>query len=278
MYSDNSHYIAANKANWNDRVRVHIQKNDTYDIEGFKKGKLSFVANEHEELGDVRGKSLLHLQCHFGLDTMSWTRLGARAVGLDFSEEAIKVAEQLRDELGMDTRFVCANVYDADKVLDEQFDIVFVSVGAIVWLPDLMKWGRIVSKLLKPGGLLYLKDSHPLADICEWDDEKGLYPAYPYSFGEPLEFDESFTYTSNTKEGDIQNTKNYQWIHSFASIINAISSAGLCISALKEHHELFFRRFPVMTRNQRGQWELPEPWHDKVPLSFTLFAQKSTIA
>ncbi|RMG20881.1 MAG: class I SAM-dependent methyltransferase [Methanobacteriota archaeon] len=264
-------YMEANRLNWNDRVPIHLRKNDIYDLDAFRAGKLSFCANEHLELTEVKGKRLLHLQCHFGLDTMSWTRLGAKAVGIDFSEEAIQIAENLKKELGLDTEFICCNVYDVPERIDEKFDIVFTSVGALTWLPDLEKWARVIFQMLKPGGRLYVKDSHPASEVFEYINGE-LKVHYPYFRGrEPFRFEEDSTYTSSSKKGEIRHATTYQWLHSFSYILNSVIQAGLQIDKILESPHGFFKRFPPMQRNEDGVWEYPG---NPIPLTFTLFASK----
>src|SRR5260370_38981346 len=120
-----------------------------YEVAGFKAGRISLHELELAEVGDVRGKSLLHLQCHFGLDTMSWARLGATVTGLDFSGEAIKLARSLSDELKIPARFTCADVYDAWPAVGDQFDVGFTSHGAITWLPKFRRLAQINAPWLK---------------------------------------------------------------------------------------------------------------------------------
>ena len=149
MDSD-KHYFETNKATWNEKVKVHV-KSAMYDLEAFKAGKNSLMPYEREALEPVKGKSLLHLQCHFGQDTLSWSRLGAKSVGVDISNEGIDMARQLNTELGLDAQFVCCNVLDTSKHIDEAFDIVFTSYGVIGWLPDLKPWGQMIAERLKSG-------------------------------------------------------------------------------------------------------------------------------
>ena len=137
--SENKKYFEVNKATWNEKVKVH-SKSEMYDLEAFKKGKTSLMKYEVDALGDVKGKSLLHLQCHFGQDTLSWSRLGAKCVGVDLSNEGIKLAQQLNEELNLDAEFVCCNVLDTSDYIKDKFDIVFTSYGTIGWLPDLKPW------------------------------------------------------------------------------------------------------------------------------------------
>ena len=142
--------LLVNRQNWNERTPVHAAT-EFYDVEGFKSGRITLTDVERREVGDVDGKTLLHLQCHFGLDTMSWARLGAKATGVDFSDAAIDLARSLNDEMKLDTRFIRSDVYDLPDVLDEEFDIVFTSYGVLVWLPDLDRWASTIQRLLRPG-------------------------------------------------------------------------------------------------------------------------------
>jgi SAM-dependent methyltransferase len=157
--------LAANRANWNDRTRVHLES-EFYDVDGWLRDGRPLRVYESEALGDVGGLSLLHLQCHFGLDTLTWARHGARVTGLDFSDEAIEAARDLAQRAGLDdrARFVCSDVYDATSALGhETFDIVYVSLGALCWLPSVDRWAEQVAALVAPGGRFYIHDVHPLA-------------------------------------------------------------------------------------------------------------------
>jgi 2-polyprenyl-3-methyl-5-hydroxy-6-metoxy-1,4-benzoquinol methylase len=153
-------YYEVNRKRWNELVDIHV-KSDEYDLEGFIAGKNSLHSIELEALGDVSGKSLLHLQCHFGLDTLSWGRLGARVTGVDFSETAIELARSLAARIGVDAEFICSNVYDFPKHLDGKFDVVFTSYGALCWLHDMEAWAEIVSRYLRPGGTFFMAEFHP---------------------------------------------------------------------------------------------------------------------
>ena len=157
----NNDYFKTNKATWNEKVTVHAQSN-MYDLEAFKNGKPSLMPYELEALGDVNGKSLLHLQCHFGQDTLSWSRLGAKCVGVDLSDEGINLARKLNNELNLDAKFACCNVLDTSKIIKETFDIVFTSYGVIGWLPDLKPWGKMIFEKLNKGGTFFMAEFHPI--------------------------------------------------------------------------------------------------------------------
>jgi SAM-dependent methyltransferase len=167
-----------NQAMWNERVPLHLRSR-LYDLPKFKAGALSLRSHEIADLGDVRGKELIHLQCHFGKDTLSWARLGAHVTGLDFSEGAVRAAIALAAEIGVDARFVTADVYDAPEALGgHTFDIVYTGVGALCWLPDMTRWAKVVFNLLQPGGELYLYEFHPLKWIFGETDKPEIIDAY----------------------------------------------------------------------------------------------------
>jgi 2-polyprenyl-3-methyl-5-hydroxy-6-metoxy-1,4-benzoquinol methylase len=162
------HIFAANKASWNKRAAIH-KDSAFYDLDAFKKGKSSLNKVELAALGNVTNKRLLHLQCHFGMDTMSWAREGAIVTGVDLSDEAIRLAREINQELALNAEFICSNIYDLVNeegkpvagLQSESFDIVFTSYGTIGWLPDLDQWAGIISLYLKPGGTFYIVDFHP---------------------------------------------------------------------------------------------------------------------
>lgn len=163
-------WLDINRANWEDRVPIHLAS-DFYDVDGFRAGADALRCYEVEEVGDVRGRRLLHLQCHIGLDTLSWGRRGALVTGLDFSPSAVDCARSLAREIGQSTaRFVTSDVYRAVEALDgETFDVVYTGVGALCWLPDIPRWARVVSELVTPGGFLYLNEFHPVTDMLDED-------------------------------------------------------------------------------------------------------------
>jgi ubiquinone/menaquinone biosynthesis C-methylase UbiE len=188
-------FIKANKDIWEDRVAVH-KESKFYDVETFLKGKQTLDPIELDEVGDVSDKSLLHLMCHFGMDTLSWSRLGAKTTGVDFSENAVKLAGDLSNQIGVDARFIASDIYKLPEVLDDEFDIVFTSGGVLTWLPDLNEWAKIVAKYVKRGGFFYIREFHPFPYVFD-DDEEGenFRLRYPYfTPEEPLEFEANSSY------------------------------------------------------------------------------------
>lgn len=259
-------YFETNKEVWNRYVSIH-EKSKTYDLDAFKKGKSSLHFIEKEELGDVSGKSLLHLQCHFGMDTLSWARLGAKVTGVDFSEEGIKLAKPLAQELSIDARFVQSNVYDLPQVLDDKFDIVFTSYGVLAWLPDLKKWGRVIHDFLKESGVFYMVEFHPVLGMFD-DDGK---PKDPYFHNdEPIKYEGSGTYA----EPDVDFFHaTYEWFHSMSDIVNALIEAGLQIEFLHEFPFSICGDRPFLEKGKDGLWRHRDK-NVRIPLMFSIKAKK----
>ena len=260
--------LKTNLTKWNAVVPVHA-RSKMYDVAGFKAGRISLHELELAEVGDVRGKSLLHLQCHFGLDTMSWARLGAEVTGLDFSDEAIKLARSLSDESKIPARFICADIYDVPSAVDQQFNIVFTSYGAITWLPDMPRWGQIIARSLKPGVFFYIADQHPFASIFDnRDDSSHLAIQYPYFHREIITTSGGQDYADPSYKNEHDNA---EWIHTVDSILSALVEAGLQIEFFHEHSACPWQMFPFCERAGPGLWHIRG---DLIPLIFSLAARK----
>ena len=260
--------LQVNRTNWNERTPVHAAS-EFYDVEGFKAGRMTLHDVERREVGDVSGKTLLHLQCHFGMDTMSWSRLGARATGVDLSDAAIELARSLCREVNLDTRFICSNVYDLPGVLDEQFDVVFTSYGVLCWLPDLDKWASVVASHLKTGGVFYIVDGHPAMNVFEESDAGELRVTYPYFHTEFLWEGGEPSYAGS----GIIESPVYEWHHSLGEIVTALIDAGLRIEFLHEFAFSTYRAYPMMTKGDDGYWRFPES-NDSLPQLFSIRATK----
>ena len=208
--------LAVNRNNWDERTPAHAVS-DLYDVEGFKKGRITLTDIERQEVGDVSGKTLLHLQCHFGLDTMSWSRLGAKATGVDFSDTAIGLARALNEELGLGVRFISSNIYDLPDALEEQFDIVFTSYGVLNWLPDIARWAEVVRNHLKPAGVFYIVEFHPFAAVFEASETGDMVPTYRYFHHELFFEGGEPSYAGK----EIIETPTYEWQHSLSDIVCA---------------------------------------------------------
>ena len=250
-------------------------KSRYYDVDGFKAGKLTLNPIERDALGDVSGKSLLHLQCHFGMDTMSWARLGARATGVDFSENAIDIARRLNDEVDLDVRFIQSDIYDLPNVLDEQFDIVYSALGVLCWLPDIDRWAKVAANHLKPGGTLFLMDGHPVHHMFQSDedceeDASNLRVHHSYWHGaEGVRYvgdEPSYASGDTVIAGD-----TWEWQHTISSVINAIIGAGLRLTRFNEHPESTYAAIRGMTKSEDGWYRLPEDGPE-VPMLYSLTA------
>lgn len=225
---DNKTYFEANKIAWDARTEAHIGSK-FYDVEGFKNGENALGPIVTKEMPEVNGKSLLHLQCHFGLDTLSFARMGAEVTGVDLSSKSIEEARKLSEELQIPATFVESNVMTMDEVIEETYDIVYTSYGAICWLPDIDAWAEQVAKRLKPGGLFYMAEFHPYLYMWEWKDEKIAYPYFSKGkvFHEKAEG--SYTDGSETLQFD-----EYFWIHAISDVYKALMNSGIKVIGFSE--------------------------------------------
>lgn len=267
--------LRSNRKLWDAWTKINVAS-AFYDVASFRDGDrpVRLADYEREEVGSVEGKTLLHLQCHFGLDTLSWARLGAIVTGIDFSEEAIAAARGLAGELGIPATFVRSDLYRLPEVLHEQFDVVYTSSGALGWLPDIAAWGRVAAHFVRPGGFLYVTEIHPVAQVFE---NEGVEPgelrlAYPYwSHAEPLRFEVKGSYAD--REAATEGLVEYGWDHSLGEIVTSLADAGLRLEFL---HEFDFVRWPVdfLVESEGGRWRLPEGSKGSLPLFFSLKATK----
>lgn len=268
--SDDAHKL--NRAFWDERVPIHVDSR-FYDVEGLKAGRSSLGSDEVRDLGDVRGKRLAHLQCHFGLDTLSWARLGAEVSGLDFSAPAIDAARILAQGTGLDVRFEQGDVYDASALLGRDFDIVYTGIGALCWLPDIDRWAKVVADLLLPGGELYLVEFHPATWGLEPNAVTGV-PEVRYDYftrpgGERLAAEGSYA----QNDAATAHNETVEWNHDLGSVVTALIRAGLEIRELRESDASYMQRFPFMERGGDGHWRTP-PDRPNLPMMYTLRAMK----
>ncbi|CAM1349037.1 class I SAM-dependent methyltransferase [Tenacibaculum halocynthiae] len=262
------HYFKTNKETWNKKVAVHA-KSEMYNLKAFKEGENSLMKYELDALGDVSDKSLLHLQCHFGQDTLSWSRKGAKCTGIDLSDEGIKLARELNEELKLDSKFICCNVYDVNKHVSEQFDIVFTSYGAIGWLPDLKPWAKIIASRLKEGGVFFIAEFHPIVWMFDYL-KKPAELSFGYNQKEVIYEEYSGTYADEKNEVI---SKEYGWNHGLGEIITALTSEGLQIEYLNEYDESPYDVFPDLVKTENGMFTTKDKLY---PLIFTLKATKKS--
>jgi SAM-dependent methyltransferase len=266
---DPGKWLEYNRANWDERVPIHVDGR-FYDLDSFVAGRETLEAFELAEVGDVRGKSLLHLQSHIGTETLGWARHGAVVTGLDFSEPATEAATALAERIGVTgSRWVTSNVYDAAEALGgEQFDVVYTGKGALCWLPDIERWAQVAASMVKPGGFLYVAEFHPFGNTL--DDEDGRTVAYDYFDRSPQVWDEPGTYADF--EARTRENVSVEFNHGIGEIVSALIGAGLRLEFLHEYEMTLFSRFRALERRD-GAYRLPEG-RPRVPLMFSLRAAK----
>lgn len=268
--------FAANRAMWDDRVEAHWQS-AMYrrDAAALRSGGHCLYPQVVKAMGEVAGKSLIHLQCHMGMETLSWARLGAVDVtGLDFSRTALDKADLLRDELGLSATFIHGNVYDAPRLVGRTFDLVFQSIGSLCWLPDLAGWSRVVAGLLREGGRYVLNECHPFSEVLEQPPgQSHLQPVQPYLGGRPIEFNEGGDYAQ--PGATFTHNRCIEHIHPLGDVVTRLIEAGLTIDRLVESPECVFCRYPMMEQTAPDRWELPGALRGRLPMSYLLVAHKA---
>jgi SAM-dependent methyltransferase len=268
MSGSDEDWLELNRLAWDERVPLHVGS-AFYDTETFLAGRSSLRAFELEEIGVLAGKSLLHLQCHFGQDSLSWARQGARVTGLDFSEPAIAQARRLATEVGVDAEFAVANVYDAPEAVGGRtFDVVYTGLGALVWLPDIPRWAAVCASLVAPGGFLYLAEFHPIMDV--FDDDR-LEVVEPYFRGEARRWDTPGSYVDEAAV--TEHNATWEWTHPVGEVVTALIGAGLRLEFLHEHPMTLWQRFPFLERRGDGTYHLPAG-HPTLPMLYSLRATK----
>jgi len=260
---DHAEYLRENREHWEELAELHPDT-EFYDVGSFLAGETSLLPLEREELGPLvgEGTTLLHLQCHFGLDTLSWAREGASVVGVDFSGTAVETARELAVEAGLDDRaeFLEADVYDLPAELDGKFDVVFTSYGVLYWLPDLDRWAEVLERFLAPGGTFYLAENHPFTGSLDEDSAPGSFRfAYPY-------FDGVVTYEGEGSyadwEAELEHDRSHGFAHSMGEILTALLGTDLELEFVNEHPWSEFRTLEAMEEDEEGRWWLPGLEHD----------------
>jgi SAM-dependent methyltransferase len=263
-------YVDANRALWDELTGVHMGSS-YYDVPGVLAGGTSLRPVELGELGDVERQRLLHLQCHFGLDTLSWARRGAIVTGVDFSSASIQAARELASKTGLEAEFINANVYELPARLDGRFDIVYTSYGVVAWLPELAPWADAIVRCLRPAGFFYIVEFHPigrvlLGDASGWDVGEGY-----FSLAEPVAVRAEGSYAD--RSAVFEHKTSYEWQHPLSDIVNALIAAGLRIDFLHEFPFSIEQQSPTMVQGDDGLWRFPGP--NQPPLLFSLKATKA---
>jgi len=261
-------YLEINRKSWNAKVEPHL-KSDFYFLDEFLKGRSSLNSIELELLGNLEDKSVLHLQCHFGQDSISLSRLGGKVTGIDLSDKAIAEAKQLAQKCDTDTKFICTDLYNLPNVLNEKFDIVFTSYGTIGWLPDLDRWAKVISHFLKPDGKFVMAEFHPVVWMFD-DDFEGV----KYNYFNEKAIVETYEGTYADPSADI--VQEYvMWNHSLAELLQSLIDNHLKIDQFKEFDWSPYPCFRHVQEFEKGKWRILK-FGNKLPLVFAIEAQKKS--
>jgi SAM-dependent methyltransferase len=264
-------YLRLNRAWWDERVPIHAD-GEFYDLEGFVAGHDTLLPFEDELVGPVDGLDLVHLQCHMGMDTLSWARRGASVTGLDFSEPAITTARELAGRIGVDARFEVADVYDAVEVLGTDFDLAYQSLGSLNWHPDMDRWAAILFRLLRPAGRYVLLEGHPMGWVLDDEGEQVAYPYFGDRDGQRIS-DEGGTYADLTAE--TTNNETIEWSHPLSEVIGALLGAGFVLERFVEHPFTVFPMWPWLEERpgQTRTYWAPEG-RPSLPMMYSLVARR----
>jgi ubiquinone/menaquinone biosynthesis C-methylase UbiE len=263
-------YRAANQRLWEEYALIN-SRSKMYDMPGFLEGRRGLHALEVQEVGPVQGKTMLHLQCHFGMDSLNWARLGAQVTAVDFSVEAIRLARGLSAQINVPARFIQSDIYALPQQLDEQFDIVFTSYGVLTWLSDLRAWAQLVSRYVKQGGFFYIAEFHPASMLFE---DQGGEPRlkYPYWAEGPIACDVQGSYADTSAE--VKEPISYEWAYPLGDVVTNLIEAGLRIEYLHEQPYTVYDMFPFLVQGADGLYRTP-PGMPLLPLQFSLKAVKN---
>ena len=264
-------YLASNRMLWDAWTQSHLDSEHHRDVATFRAGGLTLRSIEREALGDVAGRSLLHLQCNMGSDTLSWARLGAQVTGVDIADAAIAKARALAAEAHLTARFLCDDIYALPNILDERFDIVFASYGALCWLPDLTRWAEIVAHSMRPGGTFLLVEMHPFAMMVDaaGADTLSFRVNGPYYHAEEPHAEDLH---GDLAVADAPQSA-YVWRYSLGEVVTALVQAGLRIESLNEFPFAHFQQFPSLVRGDDGWWRWPSS-DNTLPMLFAVTATK----
>jgi SAM-dependent methyltransferase len=264
-YMMDTEHRRANRAMWDERVDLHVES-DLYNVPGFLAGQCRLRDFEPGELGSVEGRTLLHLQCHFGLDTLSWARRGAIVTGIDFSEPAIEAARKIARRADIPATFEVCDVYETAATLDRTFDIVYTGLGALCWIPDLDAWAREIVRLLVPGGTFYMSEFHPFTDVFG-EDDLVVTESY-FDDGRPFRDETSGTYSDRSAK--TSNNLSYSWTHPLSRVITALLKVGLTLDSFAEHEYTVFPRFSALSATPGTDiFRFPND-HPRLPMMYSI--------
>lgn len=260
-------YLEINRESWNAKVDLHL-KSDFYFVDEFMKGRTSLNSIELELLGDIRNKKILHLQCHFGQDSISLSRMGAKVTGIDLSDKAIETARDLAQKCGVDTEFICCDVYSLPDFLNEKYDIIFTSYGTIGWLPDLEKWAHIINYFLKENGKFIMAEFHPA--VWMFDDD---FTKVTYNYFNEKPIIETYEGTYADQSAEIKQ-EYVMWNHSLAEVLQSLIKNRMVLQNFQEFDWSPYPCFRHVEEFEKGKWRIPQ-FGNKIPLVYALQAQKT---
>lgn len=274
-----SKWFEDNEANWDDRAELHMAGGYSGIDALIEDGSAISpeLAQDIDRFGDLHGKSVIHLQCHLGTDTIGFARVGAkRVVGVDLSENSLSHARRIAAKAGVDVEYVHANVYDARNAVEGDFDLVYTSLGVLCWLPDIDSWAKTVTSLMKTGGTFFIRDDHPMFMSVGEDVSSGLRVEQPYfERSDPLTWDEDGSYVDAPGAPRIVHTTNHQWNHSLGEIVTALIKAGLTIEEFGETSFSAWCPWPdLMVQVPDGRWQLRDD-PERMPFQFAITARKN---
>ena len=272
-------FVDANRANWDERVESHL---DAYEAASFADTSGEITSVVIDDLALLRaslpnqspqGLRLLHLQCHIGLDTLSWARLGAVVTGIDFSPKSVAAATELAARASIPARFVESSIDDVTDVITEKFDVVYTSIGVLTWLPRLDTWARAIFTLLEPGGVFFVRDAHPMVYAVDFDRTDELVITQPYfESGQAIRYNEGTTYADDSVR--LENSITYEWPHSLSEIIQSLLDAGLQITSFAEHRTIPWAALPALVKDtDSARYRLPDN-PERLPLTFSVIARR----
>jgi SAM-dependent methyltransferase len=269
-------YSDRNRNWWDQRAAAHAA-GPHYNLAEFASDAAYLspdVRLDRPLLGDLDGVNGVHLQCHIGTDTVSLARLGATMTGIDYSSAAIEQARALAERTRTPVRFVRSDVYAAlDVVRPHSFDLVYSSLGSLAYLPSIARWAEVVAGLLRPGGRLHVRETHPVVwALGQGRDSDGdqlvLHGAY-FEAGMPVHFDRPDTYASSDR--DFATADSFEWNHGLGEIVTGLLAAGLRLTHLVEYDTAPVRSFPGMERVGEHEFRLVDR-PERLPLTYTLQA------
>jgi len=262
--TDENQYLEINKKLWNNRVNHHVAS-DFYKMDDFLNGNTSLNSIELDLLGNIKGKSVLHLQCHFGQDSISLSKMGAQVTAIDFSEKAIETANNLNIKMNTDVVFINCDLYSLPKILNLKFDIVFTSYGTIGWLPNIDKWANVVAHFLKPLGKFVFVEFHPVIWMYDDNLEK---VTYKYFRDKPIIEETIGTYANvNAPIAD----KSITWNYSLSEVINALINNGLTINHFNEFDYSPYNCFSNCIEFEPRKYRIKH-FEDKIPMVYSILA------